>query len=253
MSSQDPPSRSARRWRPRTHWLAGAICGAAVGGLIAWSLPSQEPDRALTPIPGESDAWVLLEARNRDGSLAVPPTVLRSNEKLRFHTRDPSQPEEVRIEVGYEPNPVLFVNLKAYPVQRIVQSEAGGRRKARAWVELPVSRAFEREWFLYMKGLPVSIRDVRPEAALDPAVQLRVTEVLFTRKWTLRAVDVDADPKRQESFVAVVSAEESWVQWLVRHWLRLIEHVWTWFVLPFIAALAPIVVQQRRKARRNRG
>ena len=253
VSAQDSAARGARRWRPGTHWLTGAICGAAVAGLIAWSLPSQEPDWALTPIPGESDAWVMLEARNRDGSLAVPPAVLRSNENLRFHTRDPSQPEEVRVEVGYKPNAVLFVNLKAYPIQRIVQSEAGGRHKARAWVELPVSRAFEREWFMYMRGLPLSIRDVRPEAALEARVRLKVTEVLFTRKWTLKSVDEDSEPKRQESLVAVVTAKESVVQWLVRHWVRLVEHVWTWIVLPLIAALAPIVVQQRRKARRNRG
>ena len=196
---------------------------------------------------------MLLEARNRDGSLAVPPAVLRSNENLRFHTRDPSQPEEVRIEIGYKPNPVLFVNLKAYRIQRIVQSEAGGRRKARVWVELPLSRVFEREWFMYMRGLPLVIRDVTPDAVLEPAVRLHVTEVLFTRKWTLKAVDVDPEPKRQESIVAVVSAEESVVQWLFRHWVRLIEHVWTWFVLPLFAALAPIAVQQRRKSRRNRG
>ena len=112
MAAQDSPDRRARRWRRRRHWVVGAFCGGAVAGLVAWSLPSQEPGRALTPVPGKSDAWVLLEARNRDGSLAVPPAVLRSHENLRFHTRDPSQPEEVRIDTGYRPNSVLRVNLK---------------------------------------------------------------------------------------------------------------------------------------------
>ena len=105
---------------------------------------------------------------------------------------------------------------------------------------------------MYMRGLPLSIRDVTRDAALESAIRLRVTEVLFTRKWTLKSVDVDADPERQESILAVVTAEESLVQWLVRHWVLLIEHVWTWLVLPLFAALAPIVVQQRREARKRR-
>ena len=231
-----------------TRWLFGVICGAVVAGLIAWSLPSQEPVHTRTQIPGESDAWVMLEARNQDGSLAIPPAILRGNENLRFHTRDPSQPEEVRIEIGYKPNPVLFVNLKAYPVQRIVQSDTGGRRKARVWVELPVSRAFEREWFMYMRGLPLSIRDATPDGALKPPVRLHVTEVLFTRKWTLRGVDVDPKPKPQESTMARVSAEESMVQWLFRRWVQLIEHVWTWFALPICATAVPILVQKSRAA-----
>ena len=225
------------------NWVAGAICGAVVAGLIAWSLPSQEPVGPLTPVPGKSDAWVLLEARNRDGSLAVPPAVLGSNENLRFHTRDPDQPEEVRIEIGYKPDPVLFVNLKVYPVRRIVQSEVGGWRKARVWVELPVSRAFEREWFVYMKGLPLAIRDVTPDAAFKPPVRLHVTDVLFTRKWTLKAVDTDSDPKVKKSLVAVVSAEESWVQWMVRRWYQLIEHVWIRLVLPVMVAVAAVAIR----------
>ena len=206
-----------------------------------------------TPVPGESDAWVLLEARNRDGSPAVPPTVLRSNRDLRFHMRDRKQPEEVRIEIGYEPHAVLFVNVKAYSVQKIVQSETGGWRKARAWLEFPVSRRFERDWFLYMEGLPVEIRDVRRDAALDPPVRLRITDIVFTRRWTLNAVDSDANPQPEETLLAVVSAEESLVQWMVRHWYGLIEHVWIRLVLPVmvvvIAAGMLRLVFRRREPR----
>ena len=145
---------------------------------------------------------------------------------------------------------MLLVNLKAYPIHRIVQSADGGWLKARIWVELPLWRAFEREWFEYMKDMPLVIQDVTPDAALEQPIRLHVTDVLFTRKWTLMSVDVDSEPKREESFVAVVSAEESLIQWLARNWLRLIEHVWIRLVIPLVftvgAGLVPVVVQHRR-------
>ena len=215
--------------------------------LIVWSAPTADVTKRMAPIPGESDAWALLEARNLDGSLALPPSVLRSNENLRFHTRDPDQPEQVKIEIGYEPNPILFVNLKAYPVQRIVQSGTSGRRKARVWVELPVSRGYEREWFEYMNGLPLIIRKVTPGAVFEPLVRLHVTDVLFTRKWALIGVDANPSPKPVESLQAVVTAEESIFQWITRHWHRLIEYVWIQLLLPVVIAIIVGIVGRRKK------
>ena len=205
--------------------------------LIVWSTPTADVTERRAPVPGESDAWALLEARNRDGSLALPPSILRSNENLRFHTRDPDQPEQVRVEIGYEPNPILFVNLKAYPVQRIVQSGTNGRRKAKVWVEFPMSRGYEKEWFEYMNGLPLIIRRVTPDAVFEPPVELHVTDVLFTRKWALIGVDANPNPKPVESLQAVVTAEESNFQWITRHWHRLIEYFGVKLLLPVVSAI----------------
>ena len=114
-----------------------------------------------------------------------------------------------------------------------------------------MSRGYEREWFKYMKGLPLIIRSVTPDAVFEPPVQLHVTDVLFSKKWALIGVDANPNPKPVESLQAVVTAEESLFQWITRHWHRLIEYVWVKLLLPIVSTLIVAIVFKRLTGRKK--
>ena len=194
-------------------------------------------DEEVSNAPGKSMSWALLDAWNSDGSKAFPPNIPTQSD-LRFDERDRNQPDEVRIKVGYDPHAVLLFNLKIYVIDRIVQTEVGGRQKVRAWIELPMSSEFEGEWFKYMEGLPLTIQDVSPSATFAPSVHLRITEVLFTPQMTFNGVDTDT-VSQVESLLARVSAVESIPRSVRRHWIQLVQHAWTYIVIPLIVTLLP--------------
>ena len=76
-----------------------------------------------------------------------------------------------------------------------------------------------------MEGLPLEIGDVRREAALDPP----------------------------EALLAVVTAEESLVQWAARHWYALVEHAWVMLVIPVLVAVITGTVLRLAFRRREPG
>ena len=155
---------------------------------------------------GMGSGWVTLESRDGEDRLVFPRGTIEGTARLRWEDRDESGIDAVVLWTGYASH-VLGLWNKLYRVDSVAFGEEDAwRMRARITVHVPLSRAYEAEWFRNMMQRRLEIMP-----AGDPLKAIRVLmidKVSFGRK----DVDVVRDGKPREKrrmFAATLDASES--------------------------------------------
>ena len=102
-------------------------------------------------------SWVTVEHRDPQGNPMLPQYVIEGTYNRKYQDVPVGSEINLHVLAGYKPKPLMMIERKIYPIQRLTVK--GWRRSGQIAVEVEGWRRHEADWFSAMRGVKLRILD----------------------------------------------------------------------------------------------
>ena len=178
--------------------------------------------------------WIKIEHRDSAGNLTIPKNLIQGT-NIRRYSEVPEDSEiKAYVLAGYKPMPFLLVERKIYEIHRLFVH--GWRRQGQIVIELEDWRYHEVDWFMAMRGAPLSISDPGQPGIRNEDSEYLISETSFDQK-IVNHLDENSAMTEVRMYEGTLDIKEKWKSACRRQAAEIVNMGFKLLVVPFSVAL----------------